>query len=212
MVNRVSMIPWFPGEVEVPTDVYGAKFQPKKMVFLEIGIEMDDDGHIKVRYSHKGKKRNAPSASNFESEIKKHLLRFPGRRRNRARTIQHSGETPMSINAEKSRLVMLKLSENNNLQFNQVGSPISVAVGSTDHFSGVCKIDNEANLIRSTDLMNHGPDPHCKHALFAVDASTTPKRFNIHLDLVEYDDNGDVAYTIPIIIDPDVRHPGGDDG
>ena len=206
------MIPWFPGEVEVPTEDYGSKFAPTKMIFLEIGFEMDEAGHLKIRYSHKGKKRDAPNQADLENEIRKYLIRFPGRRRNRNRPLS-GDETPMSINGKKSRLVVLKLSESNNLQFNQQGSPISVEVGKADHFGGVFKIDNQATFIRSQDLMGEHPTPHCKHAIFAVDAITsTPLRFNIHLDLVEYDDDGDIAYTIPIIIDPDVRHPGGDDG
>jgi hypothetical protein len=213
MSKPVSMIPWFPGEVEVPVNDYGSKFLPKKMIFLEIGLSMDD-GNLSICYSYKGKRIAAPSAADLEKEVRKYLLRFPNRRRNKPRLLS-GAETPMSINGEKSRLIMLKLSENNNLQFNQGGAPISVALGTKDNFGGVFKIDNEGNFISSGALMGEGPSPHCKHAIFAVQAvpeQAPPLSFNIHLDLVDYDDNGDINYKIPIIIDPDVRHPGGDNG
>lgn len=55
----------------------------------------------------------------------------------------------------------------------------------------------------------------CTYACFIVDGSTLPaqtdRRFNIHIDLLERD-QGSVKNRIPIIIDPDVRHPGGSGG
>lgn len=120
---------------------------------------------------------------------------------------------PLSINAEESTLVIMTLPENGNLQFNSLGAPFSAPSSVVGRFGATGKIKADGGIVFSSVIFPPANtsvtfEDDCKAAFFVVDAA--PKegfRFNIHLDITR--DLDGQKYRIPIIVDPDVRHPGG---
>ncbi|MEO1730944.1 MAG: hypothetical protein AAFR64_09415 [Pseudomonadota bacterium] len=133
-------------------------------------------------------------------------------------------ETPLSINAKLKSLIVLTLPAGGNLEFNSKGAPFS-ARGASDHMFKDCgKIMPDGRIVRNKSpfplLISDGDsevidqaelkeEPDCRAAFFVVDAVQYGNffKFNIHLDITGL--FGTDNFRIPIIIDPDVRHPGG---
>lgn len=99
-----------------------------------------------------------------------------------------------------------------NWQFSYNEDPFSVALQSTvpEIYFSPRKVDQQGNILaRGTDQDN------CKIAYFIADGAVAydvdPQYvdpFNLHLDVMDTDSAGQPS-RIPIIIDPDVRYPGG---
>lgn len=207
---------------------------PQFAVVKLLEAEFDQDGFSFV-YAKHSKELKAPDSTTkdkFLTRINKRK-KIKGFARKLDWDIKEKDETCLSINAYKDTLVIVKLRKNSNLQFNRSGSAISTdwryvvqkqsSEGSLPDFGEmgkVCKIGSDIIVLPTTDVKSNGINaagtPHpktidgCKTAYFVIRGrpSGTSLPFNIHLDIVGENDEG-VQYYIPIIIDPDVRHPGG---
>ncbi|MEP2103763.1 MAG: nucleotide synthetase [Parasphingorhabdus sp.] len=124
--------------------------------------------------------------------------------------------TKMSLKYKDPFYLFVKLSDNLNWRFAADGAPLSM-----DRYWR-----NKEVFFDSFSFDDHGdivPNPStattCKHAYTIVNcdkAKETPgsddfeARFNLHVDLVENPTDLVNSSYIPIILDPDVRWPGGD--
>lgn len=117
--------------------------------------------------------------------------------------------TAMSINLEKPSYLIFLLRSPSNLQFSSTGTPFSIngndAPEAGKFFFDAIRVDG-ANRKHYPSETNA---PGCKIAYMAVSPKSDKfaYRFNIHVDLIDL--GGSNTSTIPFIIDPDVRYPGG---
>jgi len=124
--------------------------------------------------------------------------------------------TKMSLKYKKPFYLLIKLSDNWNWRFSADGAPLSM----DSYWSGK-GVFQDAYSFDSAGALVTRPSPNitCKNAYTIVNcdkAKETPgsddfeARYNLHVDLVE--DPSDLANSpyIPLILDPDVRWPGGD--
>lgn len=121
-------------------------------------------------------------------------------------------ETPLSLNNEKYCYVILKLS-GKNWQFSREGAPFSVGIDGwiADVYRRARRVDAQGTVVDPTAIQDG-----CKVAYLIADGQTasggTPRDyrhpFNLHVDLI-YQDSATNPSHMPIIIDPDIRWPGG---
>ncbi|WP_298301847.1 hypothetical protein [uncultured Erythrobacter sp.] len=154
---------------------------------------------------------------------------------NRIRKPEYPRETHLSISAEKPQLIMLSVSKNANLQFNRSGAAISTSKEYSGAFLSSGILTENGTLENPTRVLQYKQKKdkrdNCRFAYFIVDPTdpitqkgggsgggdtnsvNSPKAFNIHLDLTgrkkKPTGRPRPKFYIPIIIDPDVRHPGG---
>ncbi|WP_430428710.1 hypothetical protein [Parasphingorhabdus sp.] len=203
---------------------------PEKIIVRQLEFGMQNG--LKVSYPYRGGKlddarTNAPQTiTSLESTLKNHFNDeyFLGRRLRKDWDILNQRETSLSLDVNNNPpdvgpinnyLVILRIIDRN-LQFNQFGAPISVKKSDVASFGANGKVHEGGDLYVTTALDSNGAgNPNsindCRTAFFVVTAlphGTKFLPFNIHLDLIGRDIRG-TEYTIPIIIDPDVRHPGG---
>jgi len=121
--------------------------------------------------------------------------------------------SPLSLENDQLSYVVYLLNSGKDWQFARRGWPISIAVARTKNYyaahradaSGHAGADDGSNFSRERD--------GCHVAFFIADgrlASSDEKYgdfINIHVDLV-YRDTDETRF-MPLIIDPDVRYPGG---
>lgn len=124
--------------------------------------------------------------------------------------------TPLSISLKQPMFVLIHLDDSCNLQFSARGSGITV-----DNYnahltalSGKLVVSGgQVKVVTTPEFPGQGSaiEPDCRYAFFAV---APPKGsgvfalpFNLHLE--QTGQIGATPYAIPIIIDPDTRHPGG---
>lgn len=124
-------------------------------------------------------------------------------------------ETSLSLASDEWTLVIIRLPHNAKYQFNRRGAPFSAIGNHIGRFGETGKLDSAGNVISQRKIVekdgagNEVIHDGCKTAYFVIkgmEYTTTP--FNVHLDIVGKHTTGE-DYHIPIIIDPDVRHPGG---
>ena len=107
--------------------------------------------------------------------------------------------------------VILKIT-GKNWQFSRDRDPFSIGLVSTqpEVYFEPRKVDDQGNIVPRGTVQDD-----CRIAYFIADGATAfddseiyEDPFNLHLDLLDEDSNGDPS-PVPIIIDPDVRFPGG---
>ena len=109
--------------------------------------------------------------------------------------------------------LVFRLPEKSNIQFSADYLPFTMehANVANEQFVESGKFDSKGNRFSPRRKLED-----CKYAFFTVNGPHLPKadparfirRFNIHVELLE-SNGGKVINRIPIIIDPDVRNPGG---
>lgn len=126
--------------------------------------------------------------------------------------------SPLSLDVEGDAYVVYVLDDNTSWQFCTLGSPFSIENIKDD--SGKMKPEFYACPRRWDAKANSGvegkvPLTGCKIAyMIALCAGRGDyvDRFNIHLELVVQNQWSKVPIYVPIILDPDIRHPGGSVG
>lgn len=136
-------------------------------------------------------------------------------RDNNAGPANRSKDTHLSINFENMppSYIVLKLSSRYNWQFSRAFAPFTMDRRDQGYhrFFDARRFNAAGDVIENSVLENN-----CRFAYFTVDPTKFvanaqgefQHRFNIHIDLLEMD-GSTIDSFIPIIIDPDVRHPGG---
>ncbi len=124
-------------------------------------------------------------------------------------------ETSLSLASDEWTLVIIRLPHNAKYQFNRRGAPFSAIGEHISRFGETGKLDTAGNIISQRKIVekdragNEVIHDGCKTAYFVIKGmENTITPFNVHLDIVGKHSTGE-DYHIPIIVDPDVRHPGG---
>lgn len=198
----------------------------KRVIWLDLifGIKLVDEViTLGFRYENHNKTLPVPKDRDDVVNVLKASLNTAGRNREPSRPTTYSDETPLSINGdEECLMVILELPSNRNLRFNKEGTAISTSLGDKKKFVETGILDGANKLQRYGQVRAGANNLNCRTAYFIVDASETdellrgdsdpsptiPTKFNIHLDLGGRLGSGR-PFNIPIIIDPDVRFPGG---
>ncbi len=120
-------------------------------------------------------------------------------------------KTPLSLQNRKHAYIIIKLA-GKNWQFSHDKAPFSLSIeaAKTGAYLHARKVDPQGRIVDPGT-----PTPNCKIAFFVAEGhnvwnGTDPfsHGFNLHLDL-RYKDWANQDSFMPIIIDPDVRYPGG---
>ena len=114
--------------------------------------------------------------------------------------------TSLSISISKPTVLLLLIESPYNVYFSENGTPFTYdGDRDNDRFYDARKVDRDGNIKEHNDKVRK-----CQIALLTINPPSSPDYwdpFNIHVDLFEAGGNPD--FNIPIIIDPDVRYPGG---
>lgn len=123
--------------------------------------------------------------------------------------------TSMSFRCNDQCFIIFRLPSNGNLRFTSSWDALSRDVDpKADFFTHPRRISDDGQIYRE-DPLNRGQN--YLHAMFAYDGTAATAggnsvdaigRFNLHVDVVE-DPGMPDSPRLPIIIDPDVRYPGG---
>lgn len=224
MSNKTMMIP--PRDAVPMDERIGNLPQPTEAVFFRMAISMTG-GNIEIGYTAKKVVTGITDHGDFESQVKTLISSNNGDigngrvKRTRDANANQAGRTKdtlLSINFDRTplRYVVLKLSSRHNWQFSSSCAPFMMdrSDEGKNRFFEARRFDPTGNVIDGAVVQDG-----CKFAYFIVDPTKFKTnsqgefqhRFNIHIDLLEM--NGSlIDNRIPIIIDPDVRHPGGNGG
>lgn len=123
----------------------------------------------------------------------------------------------LTLNVAQPALIIFRLSKDLDWQFSHDCSPISLGEQASSANSPSRKYYANARRIDSNG--NGIPDDldGCMVACFDCDGAGLTKLggtgfshpINLHVDLVDRDRDGKIVRRLPIIIDPDVKNPGG---
>lgn len=120
-------------------------------------------------------------------------------------------KTPLSLQNRKHAYIIIKLA-GKNWQFSYDKAPFSLSVEAarTGAYLHARKVDPQGRIVEPGT-----PTANCKIAFFVAEGHNVwngtdsfSHGFNLHLDL-RYKDSETRDSFMPIIIDPDVRYPGG---
>lgn len=120
-------------------------------------------------------------------------------------------KSQLSLQNKTYCYVILKLT-GKNWQFSRDRDPFSIGLSSTDPevYFEPRKVDAQGGIVPRGEVRDE-----CRIAYFIADGATAyddatayEDPFNLHLDLIDEDSHGQPS-PVPIIIDPDVRFPGG---
>lgn len=123
----------------------------------------------------------------------------------------------LSLGIEDHCYIVLRLSSDLNWQFLRDAAPFSLSPDADcTMYSDAARVDAEGRIIPTRDscgriVVKDG----CMTALFIADGKSAMERYrngfihhyNINIEIREADEHGGVAWQ-PIVIDPDIRHPG----
>lgn len=197
--------------------------QPTHAVFYRLNIDVTQ-GDIELRYTARAVWTGISDHQDFEKKMATLITSGNGNignvrpkrtRDTNAGPAGRSKDTHLSINFDKIPLsyVVLKLSSRRNWQFSSANAPFMMDKKDegAERFFEPRRFNARGEVIDNSKTADG-----CTFAYFIVDPSKFEMdseggfqhRFNIHIDIVEGDDTT-IDNRIPIIIDPDVRHPGG---
>lgn len=187
---------------------------------LEIFIDDDGPGNNKISASE-FRWHSTPNDDSLAQGLG-HLISGNGNsiKLDKRGTNNHSRPaTPMSLNFPSDCYVVLSLSKHlTNVRFSSKFFALQREVQGRDNpirwSSRINGLDSNDKAIISDDRRNYGPGN--RYAFFAykrsdITASEGDTRFNIYLDVVNGNIEDGRAPFIPIVIDPDVRFPGGNE-
>lgn len=207
-------------------DRTGSIPQPSEAVFYRLDIATPGRD-IELRYTATAVWKGLSDHGEFKNKMANLIVKENGdigeippkrTRDDNAGPAGRSKDTLLSINFEKKplRYIVLKLSSKRNWQFSSIAAPFMM--DRKDQGKG-CFLEARRFDASGTVIDNSAQADGCQFAYFIVDPSKFDvdrqgefqHRFNIQIDLLEMDGTT-IDSRIPIIIDPDVRHPGGNGG
>jgi hypothetical protein len=201
----------------------GSLPQPGEAVFYRLDIATTGRD-IELRYTARKVWQGLSGHDDFKNKMADLInngngnignIRPKRTRDNDAGPAGRSKDTHLSINFDKIPLsyVVLKLSSRRNWQFSRTTAPFMMDRKDQGKggFLEARRFDSSGAVINNATKADG-----CQFAYFIVDPSKFDidadggfqHRFNIQIDLLELD-GPSIDSRIPIIIDPDVRHPGG---
>lgn len=202
----------------------GSHPQPQQAIFYR--LESATRGRtIQFHYTARRIWTGLSSHDDFKAKMTKLIAQEKGdigddpakrTRDNNAQSTNRSKDTLLSINFENIPLsyIVIKLSSRYHWQFSRTVAPFMMDKSDKNRncFLEARRFDSAGNLVDDNNETKDG----CRFSYFIADPSKFitnannefQHRFNIHIDLLEMDGATIDSY-MPIIIDPDVRHPGG---
>lgn len=191
--------------------------QPKSAIMLEVTLDQASLPNVVFKYSKIWDSPNFNGADPHK-EFLKWVAGLIGNPIG-GRSLIYDGApgnrqpTKMSIKTKKLTYIVFRLDPAMNWRFSSDGMPISM----DKYWNGRNVFYAGSHLDANGTEVGPAKNNSYKHAYFVVDAKNgkppspptqeVEARFNLHVDFVEGSNNND-PYT-PVIIDPDVRYPGG---
>lgn len=119
-------------------------------------------------------------------------------------------KSPLSLSNNRFSYVVYVLSENKNWQFSRRGWPITITKLPIGRYYNGRRADKSGHAKADPgDFLNNRDD--CNVAFFIADGRNPAPdgdNINLHIDLT-FRDVGETPYFMPLIVDPDIRWPGG---
>jgi hypothetical protein len=129
-------------------------------------------------------------------------------------------DSNLSLNNDRGRYIIFKLKDGLNWQFAREGWPITIGEQGENYFFDAFRIDADGVADRGDDKQLRRDGCMIAYVIASGDAAIKDggaycHPINLHVDLIGevLPDSGPPAQKcyLPIIIDPDVRYPGGTD-
>lgn len=196
----------------VPEQNPGDLFAPRQMRVYELSLRAEA-GRLEFFYSG----ASGPIAIKDDADFRARLKAFV------------SGHAPplpapspaqpmissLSIHNDDLSYIVFLLDRAWNWQFARKDAVISVEEGVGDYFREARRVDD-----RGTASDHRVPAPvdgamaayvlaHGRRARQNSPSDSYSHEFNLHVEFLERDTNGTVVSRLPVIIDPDIRYPGG---
>ena len=176
--------------------------------FFRVNIDVDLRGDISFHYD------NASSGKiSSQADLDKLIAKVANFTEPRWGDVLSTtvGDTPFSINCTSKCVFVLVLHPSRNWQFSHDKAPFQIKSGREPFYFNATRVDRSGK-----PLVGAGTSHGCKVAYFygecdrdraAQGGGDFKTAFNIHLDLLLYWQGKEL--TLPIVVDPDVGHPGG---
>ncbi len=123
--------------------------------------------------------------------------------------------SPLSVHNDDLSYVVFLLDRGWNWQFARQGGVITVEKGVGDYFREARRVDDHGT---ATDRRTPAPVDGAMAAYVIAHGARARRHspgdsysheFNLHVEFLGRDRDGHAAYRQPLIIDPDIRYPGG---
>lgn len=114
--------------------------------------------------------------------------------------------SPLDLNCQERCIVVFKLAADWNWWFNPAGDAFTTKADESQKYSNLVHVMRDGRKISSGNPIGEG----CRLLYFTANCSPTPDyqdSFNLTVELKV--DDGAVVRRTKLVIDPDVRHPGG---
>lgn len=115
-------------------------------------------------------------------------------------------DNPLDINAQQECYIIIELTSDFDWQFSRDGDGITLKDNFSNRFVDLTHVFKDGSVIKGGSQMK----PGCRMVYFAViDPPKGEHPFNMHVDLLYPAMTPEAR--LPIVIDPDIKHPGGTD-
>ena len=126
----------------------------------------------------------------------------------------------LSLNVPNTAMIIFRLSDDLDWQFSHDVPPVSLGLLAAQSSTSSKNYYENAQRILPGGSPDNGNQDKCMVACFLCDGASltqdstaNPKSFthsiNLHVDLLDRDRDGNIIRRLPIVIDPDVKNPGG---
>jgi hypothetical protein len=204
---------------KVPPEFSVGETPPVWAIVREVDLEVNDKEFF-IRFTGGSNRVPVPSAIKLQELLRKcatGMHKFdssdPGALWPKPRPNSNEDiSSPISLNvSDDNYWVIFILANRDRWRFQNKGSPLTIEDGRHNHYRQSRRVKIDGTMIEDKDVLDD-----CRVALFAAlaskrkDAKDYTDSINLHLDFVMRRINEKEPYMrVKVIIDPDIRNPGG---
>jgi hypothetical protein len=191
----------------------------QQIFFGIVGMDMNNTNinSRKIEFGFQNKKLKIPflytkkeykTIIDFIKSIYVPMFSVPeyGKSKSKRDIVINTTETPIDINIQKPSYIVLKLDKSLNWQFSSSNDAVTMKRDYGRSYTGLSYIFDEGTAnVRVTQ----SPDDGCRVVFFAAEnpPALYSNGFNFHIEILQGAGAG--LKKLPLIIDPEVKHPGG---
>ena len=190
----------------------GDPFEPRRMRVYELSLRAAS-GRLEFCYS--GASGPIPVRDRVDFLARLKALVSPDAPSLPAPNPTQPMESPLSVHNDDLCYVVFLLDRDWNWQFARTGAVISIEEGVGDYFREARRVDD-----RGTPTDRRAPAPvdgamaayvlaHGRRARQNSRHDSYSHEFNLHVEFLKGNSGGGIVSRQPLIIDPDIRYPGG---
>ncbi|MFQ5346694.1 MAG: nucleotide synthetase [Rhodothalassiaceae bacterium] len=195
----------------VPEQDVGNPYEPTEVHVYDVGLRAAS-GRVALYYAGVSKPIRVRDHSDFTNRLPD-IIAAP---RHPAPAPRQPMQSPLSVHNAGLSYVVFRLDRGWNWQFAARGPVLTIEQGRTAYFREARRVDDNG---ATTDRNNRQEIDGAMAAYFIAHGRKARRdsgakdsyshEFNLHVEFLERDTGGTVVSRLPVIIDPDIRYPGG---